>query len=693
MSNDAIRLKATSDNKELLKSIEQTQKRMIELEKQLGKTSASSKKLTAEERALGREAKKVMEEVQSPTERYNAKLVKLKTLLEKDKISAEEFGRASVKAKHDMLVAQKKLEEQNKKSDTRVQEATQKQKELAQAGKAVFDQSRTPLQRHNRELGKLKYLYRQGAIGQRTYNAAVRQATFEYNKAAMAQRGAFGRTALAGVRSLTAAFGIGGGLYTAVSLVRGEIDAMYEKWERMKEATKETADPQIAALRNLGASSIEERNKFTKLIADLSERTGVSQEDLYSRASDALSARGDLPVTMAMRAVAASAQIAPESAEIGKPLAGVALDIAKIERGMSPEQAIGFTMGVGQMARVTETGSLAENVAPALTAGVANDASLQNAGALWAAITQGMADPTGRKSGNTTASLTTQLREFLPKVGTMDERLKILQEDPKLRAKFLDDASFEKKAQATVEQILAGEGAAATAYEQFKTRIPGRQRSGEIFREQVGLIAGDEIQKTAAIARDFSTAAKNLELVDQDGARTGVAMGEFQRIIEDAGMPRFAARLTKFGATVSQDEFGELTRLIEQQQKQLESPVVREMYHPMGSPSGYIRERRREPTQVELEHAEVLGNLLERVSRHLAGQVPSTADLFGSDSSGPNPVVQAIERQTQAMKQSNQQLCEQLAAANPSRPVPVERVPEPVPLPPSTATANAIHSE
>ena len=100
--SDAIRLKSTSDNKELIKSLDAAQKRMLGLEKQLEKTSAKSKKLTAEQRAMARHAKKAFEEAQSPLQRYENKMKRLERAFKKGAITQREFEAGSKKLKREL---------------------------------------------------------------------------------------------------------------------------------------------------------------------------------------------------------------------------------------------------------------------------------------------------------------------------------------------------------------------------------------------------------------------------------------------------------------------------------------------------------------------------------------------------------------------------------------------------------------
>ncbi len=89
-----VRLKTTADNRELLRTLDEVNKRVVTLEKQLETTSAKSKKLTAEERRVASAAKKAFDDLQSPTQKHQANLEKLNAAVAKGTINQSEYAAA-----------------------------------------------------------------------------------------------------------------------------------------------------------------------------------------------------------------------------------------------------------------------------------------------------------------------------------------------------------------------------------------------------------------------------------------------------------------------------------------------------------------------------------------------------------------------------------------------------------------------
>jgi hypothetical protein len=364
----------------------------------------------------------------------------------------------------------------------------------------------------------------------------------------------------------------------AIRLVTDEFTHMIEVQRRAKETTITTADAQIKALRNLGATTAKGRDQFVTQVQEISRETGVSEKDIYLRASAALSARGDLSVAAAMGAVRESARLVPESAQEGTAVAGAALDLAKITGSQKAAENIGLLMAIGQTARVVDVGMLAEHVAPAVTGLTARGDTPRQAGAIWSALTTGMADPTGRRSGTAAIQLANQLAEFLPEEDTFKyvtktrrgqkieervldrpgtgltstlERIEYLQDNQEAREKFFAAASFEQKSKATVEQMLTGRGTGATALAQFLERIPGVAEAGGLYAQRLDVIRGGEIQQTADFSRRGGTFAERMELMNQEWARLGAARENTVRILENTGQSALATRLRQFEFNVT----------------------------------------------------------------------------------------------------------------------------------------------
>lgn len=415
-----VRFRATSDMSEAKKTIDQLQAEMAKLRAKMADVTAESKRAQKANTAAADAAKRASE-----VERKG--LSGVADMLGKVKKGSLDLKQVSQAVRDE----QKRLADVVAKGGPQAAEATRKYR---QELKAAADM----LGRVNK--GTVSVASAQARLTAETKAAgtAARKAGDEQTKATMRGTDALrkqlaeqrqvrgqqtGGTAELGKQQglLSGAVGqvakLAGGylsIRTAMTLVNDEIRSMIESQRRMKEASMTLAEVQVGALRNLGATSDAEREAFTEKITAMASETGVTQKDLYGRASAALSARGELSVDDAMAAVRESAMLVPESSAEGTAVAGAALDIAKISGTADAKKNIGMLMAIGQTARVTDVGLLAENVAPALTGVTARGGSVQEAGALWAALTGGMADPTGRKAGTASIQLAEQLAETLP---------------------------------------------------------------------------------------------------------------------------------------------------------------------------------------------------------------------------------------------------------------------------------------
>jgi len=323
---------------------------------------------------------------------------------------------------------------------------------MAREAKRAFEEARPPLEKYNEQKTKLEALLQKGKISQGEYNAAVRQAKQHLDDAGQSGEKAFGSKAIGFARELAGAIGLGGGIAGAVGLLRSEYESLIKVQRTANQLSMTAAQAQEAALTNLGATTVDEREKFVAEVGAMASQLGVSESDVYKRASDALSARGDKPVYGpggAMAAVKASYGFAPGDMAAGIAGAGAALDISAVTGGTA-EQSLGFLQAVGQKARITDPKKLAVNLPPALTAAMASGADPQTAAAMFAALTQGMADPTGESSRTASISLSQELRKFEGggdawATLSMRDRIAKLQSDPELQQQFFADASFEKR--------------------------------------------------------------------------------------------------------------------------------------------------------------------------------------------------------------------------------------------------------
>jgi len=426
----------------------------------------------------------------------------------------------------------KSFEESLDKSGQAAKRLSSEERAMAREAKRAFEEARTPLEKYNQSKQTLDGLLKKGKVSQDEYNAALRQAKQNMDQAGQSGEKAFGAQALGMAKQFAGALGLTGGIAGGVAVIRKGWEDVIEAQNKSLAMTLALANPQEAALTNLGATSEAERDKFLVSVRDMATKVQVSEKEVFLRATDALSARGEKPVYGpggAMDAVRASFGFSRGDPAAGKAAAGAALDLSAITGGTA-EQSLGLLKLIAVKSRVTDPRAMAEALPPAMKAATATGATPSEAGALFAALTQGMADPTGKTASTSAISFAMQLRDRYEKELddaaklvakfkmpteqyealeqraarwkglSMSDRLKELQADPTAQQTFLASTSFEKRAQVPVEELISG-GAAARAFTQFRDELPGLQASGEFFTKSSRVLRGAPAQRIADASR------------------------------------------------------------------------------------------------------------------------------------------------------------------------------------------------
>ena len=131
------------------------------------------------------------------------------------------------------------------KTADKAKKLSKEERDLAREAKRVYDETRTPQERHIQKMEQLNRLVRKGTIAQQTYRRAVKQSQEQLRTAGQAGQKSFGAGALGQVKSLAMGFI---GVSAAVALVvRG--------LRRVVEERKELAQLQAEASFSAGALS------------------------------------------------------------------------------------------------------------------------------------------------------------------------------------------------------------------------------------------------------------------------------------------------------------------------------------------------------------------------------------------------------------------------------------------------------
>lgn len=312
-----------------------------------------------------------------------------------------------------------------------------------------------------------------------------------------------------------AAMATGAGVFaTVLNQIGREYDNMLSRQSKALNVQVNLAAAQRQAVMNLGTDPNWNAEKLTNSLREMSQRIGVDEATLTTTASDALSARGDLSVDDTLKAVEAAARLMPDAPSSLPTLSAAAMDLSKVS-GSTAEQSLGFLQSVGSAARVTDLKSLAENIGPGISAIGKFGATEREAGALLAALSGAMVDPTGAQTKTSGIALAKQLEAFLPKEEGTIARIEKLQNDPKLAKRFMKTASFEAAAMPVIRGLLMGDKDSAE-----------RRGLDSALKSIVDIKAGDALYNSSVESIDSLPAVKAARAKQATEAATTMVSAE-----------------------------------------------------------------------------------------------------------------------------------------------------------------------
>lgn len=310
--------------------------------------------------------------------------------------------------------------------------------------------------------------------------------------------------------------------------------------DKVAESQKSAADQQIKFLRNLGNVSQAERESAIGEISQISKRTGVSETQLYTASSSAMSARGGLSIKEALSAVEQAATLAPEDTGENTAIASGLLDLASLTKSADAKRNAGLLVAMQQQARNVNLQSVAKNLVPGAISLSSYGASVNEAVAATTSMTQAMKDPEGAISSTAMIALAEQAKDITP--GGFGEDIAKLKSDPAIRDRFLAKASFEKKAAAHIKNFLTAGSETSNLYEQYKGNLPTAENSGDVADQLVGGIKSQPLQQVASADRAMAAAAERARIGDIDSASYSSIRKRVDELAQSAGV-NYAARL------------------------------------------------------------------------------------------------------------------------------------------------------
>lgn len=417
----------------------------------------------------------------------------------------------------------------------------------------ILQQTRSSTDRYKRGIEALNLALKKGKIDQQQYDAAVRQLTADIRGAETAQR-SWAASMLGTVGALT-------GMASGVAVVLRVVAQLREEYQRLIETQREAADAQrplaaiqSQAVKNLGVDKEFDAKKLFDVVRQKSQELGIDEADLTAAVSDALSARGKGTARDALNSVLAAAKFERFGGrETLATLAGSSSDIKK-RTGMTDEASLGFLSQIGQLSRVTRTEELSRNIAPAVVNALSSGVSKEFAGAMVAALSQGIVDQTGRVSRTGLTSVITALEKFDPGAN-IEETFNRLLNDRQARQQFFQDNSFEKKALFAVRDLFTRGSTIHQTFTQGQQTLRQNSAQGQ-FDSVVSQTESLESVQVARLEQFLKNTERQSQLANVEGAISGVIRDELDGIRKALGKSGFGSKIAQMVEDI--DAGGEL---------------------------------------------------------------------------------------------------------------------------------------
>lgn len=268
-------------------------------------------------------------------------------------------------------------------------------------------------------------------------------------------------------------------LRAVAELVNEALKTNLELREHAAQATITQADAQRDFLRVLGDDQARQQAGVAAVQAIAAE-THVKPSVLYPIATAAVSAQAGLTDEQTMEAVKVAAQMAPHRPEEGRAIVSQLLDIMRNQKATA-QQAGGAWQQVQAGARMTPQ--------EFQTAGVPAMNVAQDVGATWQQA--GAALSTWRSyQGGRARTFKASYEKFFEALEkdvpgkTFDEKMKKLQDDPRLAAAFIESNQFNPESIPFLKGWLTGQGpmgAARGVYQQRVAAAPTMVQAGPLF--------------------------------------------------------------------------------------------------------------------------------------------------------------------------------------------------------------------
>ncbi len=365
------------------------------------------------------------------------------------------------------------------------------------------------------------------------------------------------------------AVGIGSALdiaTKATNMFRLSYQKLLEMQSKAANANKDLA----GSLTDLALNTDTPLPTAKRRVMSIARKTNTEPKQIVDAMNEAQAAKGDLSEHKVDQTIIASAALAKHKPEAMKQLVSVALDIQKQIKGTSPEEAIGFALAAQAKSRVPDATDFNTNVMPAIIdANKIENTPMDYGAALSAGITQASGDKTGRTSRTAMTGLILQLKNSFPELGSTEERINLLRDNPEIKNAFLnggkfkdkngkekslskmqfevqgpdgemisldtDHASFERKMVPAIDQLLTHGSPAERMMNDSLSSVPKLQNAAPVYQNRVKEMKADPNLSLADKQNEFGAKAKTNLANNTDAAKADIVRKGVEEQLESLG--------------------------------------------------------------------------------------------------------------------------------------------------------------
>jgi hypothetical protein len=341
----------------------------------------------------------------------------------------------------------------------------------------------------------------------------------------------------------------------AAAAITAELRDQMQLQRELARFQETAAGSQIKLLRNLGVVSAQERAKVLAEITEISRRTGVTEQNLFLAASNAVSAKGGLSNLQALQSVEMAARVAPEDVGELTGVAGGLLDTSSLTGTADARRNLAFMVALQEQSRVTNIRGIATQTVPGAIGVKGFGGTSEEAAALVATLSNAMKDQGGEKSKTAAIALAQQLEAQLPAEDTFafdakgrrkmaapgtglastEERIRRLQEDGELRERFLATATLDMKEAIVPMRDLLTKGSPTSQLFQQNIAKLNAGTPPEKADELIAGIQGIPVQQLADLQRRSVAGPQRAMLANIPGGAQGAAYGAVDTALEQSG--------------------------------------------------------------------------------------------------------------------------------------------------------------